>query len=131
METFEQMTEEQRRLMFRIARKLDPGTIDELTRMLTVGDALDQTKALLCAEYGELSGVLEDPLCVVLAEAKLPSLRTKAADLLAGGQREASRSALVQAFHRDSSPEVRAAAKASLEKRPTPWSRPKGGPDHE
>lgn len=121
LETFDQMNEEQRRRTFNLIKTIDTNIVDELANMLMLGEPLMKAKALLCVEYGDLVGPLEDSLCGVLAKGEMPSLRGKAAELLAGGRRELSRSALVQALHRDTSPEVCEAAKSSLEKRPPPW----------
>jgi hypothetical protein len=52
----------------------------------------------------------------------MSTLRSKAAEQLAAGQQDESRSMLVQALHRDVNPEVRAAARKSLEERPTFWA---------
>jgi len=57
----------------------------------------------------------------LLMNAEKPAVRVKVATLLAAGRREFSRGTLVQAFHRDTHPDVRAAAKQSLENRPTQW----------
>lgn len=121
LETFDLMNETQRQAMFHLVQKVDPQTIDELARMLVLGDPMDKAKALLCVGYGDLSNRLEESLCVVLAEGETPLLRAKAAELLAHCRRELSRGALVQAFHRDPAPEVRDAARTGLEKRPAPW----------
>lgn len=125
IENFDQMTEEQRRMSFNLVKKMDSQTIDELSRMLMLGQPLEKAKALLCVQYGGIVGQVEDALCSVLAKGELPTLRCKAAELLAEGRRELSRGTLVQAYHRDPNQEVRSAAKASLERRPTPWSNPK------
>ncbi len=118
---FDQMNDNQRRSAFNLVRKLDAGAIDELARMLIIGQPVDKAKALLCIGYGDLVPQLEDALCDVLTDDKTPAIRAKAAELLAGGRRELSRSTLVQALHRDSAPEVRTAAKTSLENRPVNW----------
>ncbi|MDR2706913.1 MAG: hypothetical protein LBC02_14135 [Planctomycetaceae bacterium] len=120
-EMFDQLTEEQRRSMFNVVKMLDSQIIDELSQILIVGEPRDQAKALLCIDYGAMILPLEDSLCGVLAKGELAAIRAKAAELLATGQRDLSRSTLVQALHRDPDPTVRATAKNSLEKRPPQW----------
>jgi HEAT repeat protein len=120
-DTFDQLKEEQRRMLFNVVKMLDSQTVDELANILVIGEPKSKAKALLCIEYGKLVPALEDALCSVLAKGELPLLRSKAAELLAEGRRELSRSTLVQSLHRDVAPEVRAAAKKSLENRPTSW----------
>ncbi|MDR0609930.1 MAG: hypothetical protein LBG58_07465 [Planctomycetaceae bacterium] len=120
-EMFDHLTEEQRRSMFNVVKILDSQIIDELSRILIVGEPRDQAKALLCIDYGSIVLPLEDSLCGVLAKGELAAIRVKAAELLAAGQRDLSRSTLVQALHRDPDPTVRATAKSSLEKRPPQW----------
>jgi hypothetical protein len=121
LEMFDQLTEEQRRSMFNVVKVLDSQITDELSRILIVGEPRDQAKALLCIDYGAMVLSLEDSLCSVLAKGELAAIRVKAAELLATGQRDLSRSTLVQALHRDPDPTVRATAKNSLEKRPPQW----------
>lgn len=121
LETFDPLNETQRKAMFHFVQKVDPQTLDLLAQMLVQGEPAEKARALLCVEYGDLSGRLEESLCVVLAKGDSPLLRSKAAELLARCRRELSRGALVQALHRDSAPEVRQAARLSLEKRPAPW----------
>jgi hypothetical protein len=121
-EMFDRLSEEQRRTMFNLVKILDSQTVDSLTKILTIGEPMEQAKALVCIDYGGMVPVLEDSLCNILSKGEIPVIRVKAAELLAAGQRELSRSTLVQALHRDPVPEVRAAAKASLEKRPTYWN---------
>lgn len=87
-----------------------------------IGTPVEKAKALLCIDYGNLATKMEDSLCGILRDEEIPTLRVKAAELLADGRREFSRSTLVQSLHRDAAVEVRAAAKASLEKRPTYWN---------
>ncbi|MDR0337594.1 MAG: hypothetical protein LBI18_10940 [Planctomycetaceae bacterium] len=120
-EMFDQLTDEQRRSMFNVIKVLDSQVVSGLTQILVMGEPLDQAKALLCVEYGAMVLPLEDSLCGVLAKGELSAIRVKAAELLAMGRRELSRSTLVQAFHRDPDPMVQATAKRSLEKRPAPW----------
>ncbi len=122
LDGFDQMNDTQRRGMFQLVSKLDAKVVDELAKILAIGAPVDKAKALLCVGYGELVPQLEDSLCGVLTDDKSPAIRAKAAELLAAGRRELSRSTLVQALHRDSAPEVRAAAKASLENRPVRWN---------
>jgi hypothetical protein len=124
-EMFDQLTEEQRRAMFNVVKVLDSQTVNELAQILAIGEPLDKAKALLCVDYGSMILPLEDSLCGVLAKGEISAIRVKAAELLAAGQRELSRSTLVQALHRDPDPTVRAAAKNSLEKRPAQWEQHK------
>lgn len=123
LETFDQMTEEQRRIMFRIVRHLDEDVDRRLVDMLHGDDAMMKARALLCIEYGDLVPTLEEDVCGVLLRDPNPTLRIRAAALLAGGRRDVSRSTLVQALHRDAETEVRNAAKDSLAKRPAAWER--------
>ncbi|MDR0704499.1 MAG: hypothetical protein LBF88_05865 [Planctomycetaceae bacterium] len=120
-EMFDQLTEEQRRSMFNVVKALDSQMVNELARILIVGEPRDKAKALLCIDYGSMVLALEDSLCSVLAKGEVAAIRVKAAELLAAGQRDLSRSTLVQALHRDPDSIVRAAAKNSLEKRPPKW----------
>ncbi|MDR2117093.1 MAG: hypothetical protein LBP87_12005, partial [Planctomycetaceae bacterium] len=120
-EIFDQLTEEQRRSMFNVVKALDTKIIMELSQIMLIGEPREKAKALLCVDYGSMVLPLEDSICGVLAKGELPVIRIKAAELLATGQRELSRSTLVQALHRDPDPTVRAAAKNSLEKRPPQW----------
>ncbi len=119
MHTFDQMSDQQRRGMFNLVRKLDTNVVDELAKLLVIGSPMEKAKALLCVGYGDLAPPLEDALCGILTDEKTPALRAKAAELLATGRRALSRSTLVQALHRDPASEVRDAAKKSLETRPT------------
>jgi hypothetical protein len=101
---------------------LDKQTPKELSKMLTIGEPMVRAKALLCIDYcREIVPLIEDALCGTLAQDELPQLRRKAAELLVAGNRDESRSTLVQALHRDENPDVRAAAKTSLENRPVQW----------
>jgi len=123
MQTFEQLDDENRRRMFNVVRNLDKRTPDELTKMLYGDEPLLKAKALLCIGYcREIVPLVEDALCTILASNEMPTLRSKAAEQLVAGQRDESRSMLVQALHRDVSPEVRAAARKSLEERPAYWA---------
>jgi hypothetical protein len=128
-EMFDQLTEEQRRSMFNVVKVLDSQIIGELAQILSIGEPRDQAKALLCIDYGAMILPLEDSLCGVLAKGELPAIRMKAAEMLVQGQRELSRSTLVQALHRDPDPAVRAAAKNTLEKRPPLWEQSKNPPN--
>ena len=122
MQTFDQLDEENRCRMFNVVRNLDKRTPDELTKMLHSDEPLAKAKALLCIDYcRDIVPLVEDALCNVLVHAELPTLRSRAAEQLAAGQQDASRAMLVQALHRDASPDVRAAAKKSLEARPAFW----------
>jgi HEAT repeat protein len=122
MQTFEQLDDERRRRMFTIVRQLDKQTPTELIKMLSSAEPLVRAKALLCIDYcNEIVPLVEDALCDILTLDEMPKLRCKAAEQLVAGRREESRMTLVQALHRDASPEVRTAAKSSLEKRPAHW----------
>jgi len=122
MQTFEQLDDERRRRMFNLVRQLDKQTPAELSKMLSTSEPLIRAKALLCIDYcREIVPLVEDALCEVLAFDEMPKLRSKAAEQLVAGRREESRATLVQALHRDGSPEVRGAARTSLENRPAYW----------
>ncbi|HBT76835.1 MAG TPA: hypothetical protein DEB39_07885 [Planctomycetaceae bacterium] len=121
IDSFDQFNESQRRSSAKLIRKVDPQFVHGLTEILNDGTPLKKAKALLCVEYAESVYLFEDPLCSILLSDENPSLRAKAAELLASGKREVSRNSLVQSFHRDPNPEVRGAAKSSLEKRPASW----------
>ena len=119
IQTFDQLDEENRNRMFNVVRNLDKRTPDELSAMLHSEEPLVKAKALRCIDYClDIVPLLEDALCNVLAYAELPTLRSKAAEQLVAGRNDASRGVLIQALHRDVSPEVRDAAKKSLEERP-------------
>ncbi len=121
LDTFDQMSDEQRQMMFKLIKKMDPNLVEEIRHQLQSGEPVQRAKSLLCVEYGEMVTDFEEELCSVMMKADNPTLRMKAAQLLAAGRREHSRGMLVQAFHRDPVQEVRTAAKESLEKRPAPW----------
>ncbi|MDR0328659.1 MAG: hypothetical protein LBI05_10230 [Planctomycetaceae bacterium] len=122
MQSFDKLDEESRRQMFSIVRLLDKQTTGELSKMLMDNTPVVRAKALMCIDSGRsIVPLLEDTLCEVLVHDKMSQLRCKAAELLVDGRRNESRVTLVQAFHRDESPEVRTAAKTSLENRPTNW----------
>jgi HEAT repeat protein len=122
LQTFDQLDDERRRRMFNVVRQLDKQTPIELSKMLSNDDSLLRTKALLCIDYcRDIVPLVEDALCDVLIRDEVSQLRCKAAEQLVGGQQDESRSALVQAFHRDENADVRTAAKNSLENRPTYW----------
>ena len=123
MEMFDQLDEGNRRHMFNIVRHLDKQTPKELSKMLNLGEPMDRAKALLCIDFNsrEIVPLVEDALCDTLVRDEVSQLRRKAAELLVAGNRSESRSTLVQALHRDENPDVRAAAKTSLENRPTQW----------
>jgi hypothetical protein len=122
LQTFDQLDEERRRRMFNVVRQLDKQTSSELQKMLCTDDPLLRAKALLCIDYClEIVPFVEEGLCDVLAHDKISKLRCKAAKQLAAGRRDSSRTALVQAFHRDTDSDVRDAAKNSLETRPIYW----------
>ena len=122
MQTFDQLDDERRCRMFNVVRQLDKQTPNELSKMLSTNEPLIRTKALRCIDYcRDIVPLVEDALSDVLVRDEVPQLRCKAAEMLVGGRWEESRSALVQAFHRDENADVRAAAKTSLENRPTNW----------
>ena len=122
MQTFEQLDDERRRQMFNVVRQLDKQTPGELTKMLHSDEPRLRAKALLCISYcPEIVPLIEDALCDILEHDEMTRLRSKSAELLVAGRRDESRAMLVQAMHRDGSPDVRAAAKSSLENRPTHW----------
>jgi hypothetical protein len=122
MLTFDQLDEESRRRMFNVVRHLDKQTSVELTKMLTSGEPVEKAKALVCIDYcRDIVPFVEDALCEILAHDEIPRLRCRAAEQLVAGRRDESRTSLVRALHRDESPEVRAAAKNSLENRPASW----------
>ena len=123
MQSFDQLDDENRHRLFNVVRHLDKQTPDELAKMLSSEEPLHKARALLCIGYClNLVPLLEDVLCDILENSEMPMLRSKAAEHLVAGQQDTSRSALVQALHRDVSPEVRAAARKSLEERPTHWT---------
>ena len=123
MQTFDQLDEENRRRMFNIVRNLDKSTPDELTKMLHADEPILKAKALLCIDYcRDIVPLLEDALCDILMYGDMPMLRSKAAEQLVAGQQDESRAILVHALHRDGNPEVRAAARKSLEARPAYWT---------
>jgi hypothetical protein len=108
--------------MFNIVRQLDKQTSAELSKLLSTGEPMARAKALLCIDYcRDIVPLVEEALCDILARDELSKLRCKAAEQLVAGRREESRTTLVQALHRDGDPEVRAAAKISLENRPAYW----------
>ena len=127
IQTFEQLDDDRRRRMFNVVRQLDKQTPVELTKMLCTCEPMLRAKALLCIDYcREMVPLVEDALCEILANDEVPRLRSKAAEQLAAGQRNESRMTLVQALHRDGSPDVRAAAKNSLTNRPAQWEQNSG-----
>ena len=122
MQTFEQLDDDRRRRMFNVVRQLDKQTPEELTKMLHTDEPMIRAKALLCIDYClEIVPLLEEALCEILIRDEMPRLRSKAAEQLVAGRQDESRMTLVQALHRDVSPDVRAAAKNSLAKRPAYW----------
>ena len=123
MQTFEQLDDERRKRMFNIVRHLDKSTPEELSKILRSGGPIQKAKALLCLDYcREMVPAVEDDLCDILMDSDMPALRCKAAAHLVAGQKDISRTALVQALHRDEKSEVREAAKKSLENRPVFWN---------
>ena len=119
MQTFDKLDDSKRRQMFDVVRQLDRTTPIELTQMLRSSEPIVRAKALLCIGYSHaIVPLVEDVLCEVLEGESMPKLRCKAAEHLVAGQKSKSRMSLVNALHRDNSPEVRAAAKNSLENRP-------------
>ena len=127
MQTFDQLDDEHRRRMFNIVRQLDKQTPKELSKLLSTGEPILKAKALLCIDYcPEIVPLVEDALCEVLTSGEIPTMRCKAAEQLVAGRKDSSRTILVQALHRDTSPEVRTAAKKSLEERPAHWDQDSG-----
>jgi HEAT repeat protein len=123
MQSFDQLDNANRRQLFNVVRNLDKRTPDELTKMLHAEEPMLKAKALLCIDYcRDIVPLVEDALCDILMRNELSTLRSKAAEQLAAGRQDASRTALVQALHRDTSPEVRTAARKSLGERPTYWA---------
>ncbi|MDR2172389.1 MAG: hypothetical protein LBP59_19770 [Planctomycetaceae bacterium] len=123
LEVFEELGEEQRIRRFQVIRNSNPMLLEELRSVLLFGEPIMKAKGLLCVGYGNLIAPLEDVVGEVLSKGETPALRCKAAQLLENGNRELSRSLLVQALHRDPSQEVKEAAKKSLEKRPPVWEK--------
>ena len=121
LETFDQMSEEQRLAMVNLIKKLDSHLVESIRHEILIAEPMTQAKILLCIEYGEMVPTFEDELCNLLMRAENPVVRVKVAKMLTAGRRELSRGTLVQALHRDASSDVRTAAKESLAKRPTPW----------
>ncbi len=122
LETFDQMPDDHRQLMFRVVRELDKSVDAQLNDILEEHDPLMKARALLCIEYAQIVPNMEEAICGVLLHETHEKLRVRAALMLAGGRRDVSRSTLVQAMHRDASAEVRAAAKDSLTRRPAAWT---------
>jgi hypothetical protein len=123
LEAFEGLSEEQRIRRFQVIYTSNSAVIEELKSVLLLGEPIMKAKGLLCVEYGKLVLSMEDIIGDILSKGETPALRCKAAQLLSSGSRELSRSLLVQSLHRDPSPEVREAAKKSLEKRPPTWGK--------
>lgn len=123
VDSFEQFSEPQRRSTVSLIRKLDPHFLEQIREMLLTGTPEQKAKALLCVEYSETTTQVEDILGSILLSESHASLRRKSAELLGRGRRDVSRNSLVQAFHRDADPDVRQAARISLENRPAPWGR--------
>jgi len=122
MQTFDQLDDEHRRRMFNVVKHLDKRTPIELSKMLSEGEPILKAKALLCLDYcSDVVPLVEDALCNVLLDSDVSALRCKAGTHLVVGQKETSRSALVQALHRDENADVRSAARKSLENRPVHW----------
>ncbi|MDR1483904.1 MAG: hypothetical protein LBT09_03675 [Planctomycetaceae bacterium] len=123
LDVFESLDDEQRAKRFQVICKSNPAVVDELRAVLLFGETIQKAKGLLCVGYGNLVTALEETIGEVLSKGETPILRVKAAQLLENGNRELSRSVLVQAVHRDPNQDVRAAAKKSLEKRPPAWGK--------
>ena len=117
LDSFEQLSEEQRKKTLNIIRKIDPSLPNILAEEVQVGNPTMKVRALKSIELGGLTGLVEEPLCAVLLREEAAVLRVKAASLLADGKREISRLSLLQATHKDTSLDVRLTAKASLEMR--------------
>jgi hypothetical protein len=123
LDAFESLNEEQRIRRFQVIYASNPAVVEELKSVLLLGEPIMKAKGLICVEYGNLISPMEDIIGDILSKGETPALRCKAAQLLANGNRELSRSLLVQSLHRDPSPEVRETAKKSLEKRPPTWGK--------
>jgi len=117
LNSFDQLTEEQRIQTLNIIRKIDPALPEVFAQELQTGNSVMKAMVLKSIEIGNLVGLLEEPLCTVLLRDEAAVLRVKAAALLAEGKREVSRLSLLQAAHKDTSLDVRLTAKASLEQR--------------
>ncbi len=117
LNSFDQLSEEQRVQTLGIIRKIDPTLTEVLSQEIQAGNPTMKVRALKSIEIGNLVGLVEEPLCAVLLRDEAAVLRVKAASLLAAGKREISRLSLLQATHKDTSLDVRLTAKASLEKR--------------
>lgn len=115
--SFDLLNEQQRKLTFKIVKKIDPRTNEVLIQELHEGNPAAKVRAIRCIEIGELVPQMEEPLCSLLLHGEPAPLRMKAAELLATGRREISRLSLIQASHNDKSFDVRIVAKSSLEKR--------------
>ncbi|MDR3183171.1 MAG: hypothetical protein LBT89_09695 [Planctomycetaceae bacterium] len=119
MEVFDKLDDERRRKMFDVVRHLDERIGEKLSIMLEAGDEVAKQRALVCLDYcSDLVQQSEKALCWLLQNGDLREFRLKCAELLINGKTDESRSALVQAFHRDSDADIRNAAKMSLENRP-------------
>jgi hypothetical protein len=123
LNVFEELNEEQRIRRFQVICTSNPTVVEELRSVLLSGEPIQKAKGLLCVEYGNFIMQLEEELGEVLSKGETPMLRSKAAQLLSNGNRELSRRLLVQSLHRDQNPEVREAAKKSLENRPLTWGK--------
>ncbi|MDR2644334.1 MAG: hypothetical protein LBC74_16260 [Planctomycetaceae bacterium] len=123
LDIFDELSEEQRIRRFQVICTSNPMVVEELRSVLLLGEPIMKAKGLLCVGYGNLIAPLEGVICEVLSKGETPALRSKAAQLLANGNRELSRGLLVQSLHRDPSQEVREAAKKSLENRPPTWGK--------
>ena len=117
LDSFEQLTEAQRKQTLKIIRKIDSTLPNVLAEEIQSGNPVMKVRALKSIELGNLVGLVEEPLCAVLLRDEAAVFRVKAASLLANGKREISRLSLLQATHKDTSLDVRLTAKASLETR--------------
>ncbi|MDR3109597.1 MAG: HEAT repeat domain-containing protein [Planctomycetaceae bacterium] len=124
---FDQLSDEQRQSSLKLIRKVDARFSIEISEILMTGTDIEKAKALLCIDVNAIAPQIEDALCSLLLTCESPHIRVKIAEYLALGRKEESRNTLVQALHRDTNPDVRAAAKSSLERRPAPWSQAKLG----
>ncbi|MDR0521965.1 MAG: hypothetical protein LBH00_08970 [Planctomycetaceae bacterium] len=122
MMLYDQLDDEKRRRMFNLVWQLDKNTAADLSKLLIAGELAGKMRGLRCIDYcNEIIPQIEDALCDLLDRGETVQIRVKAAEFLAAGRSEASRTMLVNALHRDADACVRFAAKDSLEKRPVYW----------
>ncbi|MDR3232750.1 MAG: hypothetical protein LBT46_03645 [Planctomycetaceae bacterium] len=118
MDVFDKLDDVRRRQMFDVVRNLDDKTGEKLSVMLEAGDEVAKSRALICLNYcNDLVPKAEKSLCWLLLNGEKAELRRQSAEILVAGMSDESRSALVQAFHRDADADIRNAAKTALENR--------------